>query len=444
MNRTWRTILFFSFLLMFLVSAPVIVLYTAGYRLDVMAGRITHTGVLNATSIPRGATVLIDGVLKSDRTPTVFDDVFPGEHLITLQRSGYTSWEKILEIKSRETTFIANALLFLDSTFENQESRTVSFYSLSPHRDQLAYLISEGSWIELWVTDPSTQSERLLARITEAAGADYAIRWSKEGTTIALFQNGSSLETLSLITVATGETLSVPTTLERASKFWWDVAEDDYLYAEQAEVVYRVSLSTQEVELVSYNAETIMHQNEDLILSSASDRMVLSRYQDKTATILTYLPVGSYQFRTAPSGLALLEDLDRHRLILVDLSSQDQPILLNEEAYSWDWSKDGDRLVFTDGFDLEVYTRSSHTTQTLTRQSDRVQSVLWYPLGDAILYSTTTSLRSLERDMRDGHEVVELASGTLETFWINQDGKVLSILGTLEETAGIFSRRLQR
>ncbi|PJA45961.1 hypothetical protein CO174_01185, partial [Candidatus Uhrbacteria bacterium CG_4_9_14_3_um_filter_50_9] len=349
MNRTWRTILFFSFLLMFLVSAPVIVLYTAGYRLDVMAGRITHTGVLNATSIPRGATVLIDGVLKSDRTPTVFDDVFPGEHLITLQRSGYTSWEKILEIKSRETTFIANALLFLDSTFENQESRTVSFYSLSPHRDQLAYLISEGSWIELWVTDPSTQSERLLARITEAAGADYAIRWSKEGTTIALFQNGSSLETLSLITVATGETLSVPTTLERASKFWWDVAEDDYLYAEQAEVVYRVSLSTQEVELVSYNAETIMHQNEDLILSSASDRMVLSRYQDKTATILTYLPVGSYQFRTAPSGLALLEDLDRHRLILVDLSSQDQPILLNEEAYSWDWSKDGDRLVFTDG-----------------------------------------------------------------------------------------------
>jgi len=73
-----------------------------------------------------------------------------------------------------------------------------------------------------------------------------------------------------------------------------------------------------------------------------------------------------------------------------------------------------------------------------------VQSVLWYPLGDAILYSTATSLRSLERDMRDGHEVVELASGTLETFWINQDGKILSILGTLEETAGIFSRRLQR
>jgi hypothetical protein len=444
MNRTWRTIIFFSFLLMFLISAPVVVLYTAGYRLDTTSGRITHTGVLNIKTIPRGATVLIDEEKESDRTPSVFDNVFPGKHTITLQRSGYTTWEKTLEIKSRETTFIIDALLFLQSNFDLQDQRDIVHYTLSPNQNQLAYLVSEGSWIELWITETNTQSERLLARITKEDNANYELHWSAKGNTIALLQNGVTLNTLSLVTIATGTTLPIPTILKNASRFWWDVAEDRYLYVEQSGIIYRADVQTQEVESVSPYAETIMHPDDMFVLSPASDRMVLSRIKDGTATILTYLPIGVYQFRQAPNNLALIEDINRHRIILVDLSGQDQPILLNEGAVDWDWNDDHNRLVFTDGYDLEVYTRNSHTTQTLTRQSDRVHSVRWYPLGNAVLYSSETTLNAIELDMRDGHEVTELASGAIQTFWLHQGGKQLSVLATQEEITGIFSRKIQR
>jgi hypothetical protein len=445
MDKKIRLILFLTFLLAFLISAPLVVLYTAGYRLDLGAGQIVHTGVLNISSIPKGVSVYVDGVLQPDRSPAVFDTVYPGEHLITLEKEGYSSWEKTLEVVSRETTFIDRALLFLEDERQIEDRRGTQYSSVSPNRHTLAYIVQEGSWVELWVSDGLAQTERVLARLRDESGAEYEITWSESGAYLILEQNGATQNSITLIDLKKEATLDVHRILKQSSEFWWDAWDDDLLYARLDGSLYQLDVNnTEDAELVEFDAQALSFFYQPIALSMGSDRMVLSRYEDQTASIITYLPFGTYQFHNAPEGIALLKDVERHRIVLVDLWNSDQPILLNQEATSWHWSADGDRLVFTNGFDVEVYTRSSHTTSTLTRLSDMIQDVFWYPLGNAVVFVTDAQVVSIELDARDGHETLELLGGVVGRAFIDPEGEWVFMLGADGEEVGIFSKRLQR
>ncbi|MBT5807664.1 PEGA domain-containing protein [Candidatus Uhrbacteria bacterium] len=445
MNKNLRLILFLTFLLTFLISAPLVVLYTAGYRLDLGAGQIVHTGVLNVTSVPRGATVFIDGVEQSEQTPSVFDTVYPGERVIRLEKDGYISWEKQLTVTSRETTFIEGALLFLESEKQVEDDRSTQHSSVSPDHHSLAYLVREGSWVELWVSDGLAETERVIARLPDEPGAEYTIEWSALGTYLILNQDGFTQESLTLVDLDKEQTLDIHRILKLSSEYWWDAWEDDVLYARLDGVIYQLNIhNTEDAEPLAFDAQTTSYQHQLLALSQNTDRAVLSTYENDTASIVTYLPYGTYQFHNTPGDTALLEDVDRQRIILVDLTNADQPILLNEQATSWHWSADQDRLVFTDGFDLEVYTRSTHTTTTLTRLSERIQDVFWYPLGNSVVFVTDAQVISIELDSRDGHETLELTGGVVGRAWVDPDGEWIYMLGADGNEMGIFSKRIQR
>jgi len=53
-----RRYIFLLFLLSFFILAPLIVLYTAGYRYNITTGTVLRTGILSAASTPKGAAVL--------------------------------------------------------------------------------------------------------------------------------------------------------------------------------------------------------------------------------------------------------------------------------------------------------------------------------------------------------------------------------------------------
>ena len=122
MSKSLRLFLFLLFLFAFLISAPILVLYTAGYRFDLTNGRIVHTAVLNISSEPRNASVLVDGTSYSDRTPAVLETILPGEHTVRLEKEGYLPWETVLDFESREAVVLGPIILFLDTTPELQQT----------------------------------------------------------------------------------------------------------------------------------------------------------------------------------------------------------------------------------------------------------------------------------------------------------------------------------
>ena len=100
MHRKIRSVLFLIFVSIFIIGAPVIVLYTAGYRLNPTTWKVQHTGVIAISTLPRNATVSVNGALVSDRTPFVDQRLMPGEYDVLISKTGYQSWQQRVTVES--------------------------------------------------------------------------------------------------------------------------------------------------------------------------------------------------------------------------------------------------------------------------------------------------------------------------------------------------------
>lgn len=319
--RYWRHILFFLFAAGFLISAPLVVLYTAGYRYHFDSGKIVQTGVLNVTSIPKGATVFIDGQIQNERTPAVVSNVIPGPHVVSVTKDNYTSWEKTLEVSSKQSTFASQIVLFL------------------------------------------IQAPEIL----------------------------------------TTPNLPKPPTIKNT----WHTTSSNFK------------------------------------IQNTQDRSILSRVDENNlATILAYLPLSTYRIETSPSPYLLLRDEIRGRIVLIDSNDSTQPILLNADANQWVWSPTGEALLFSDGFDIEVYYPASHSQETITRLSQPITGISWYPLGNMVVFGYGGNVHAQELDRRGQTNATTLVDGlSVETFWFEEDGTWL--VGLTKDGNG-FRKRMQR
>ena len=444
MSKSIRFILFLLFVFAFLVSAPLLVLYTAGYRFDLTHGRIVHTAILNVTSTPRNATVLVDGERFSDRTPAVIETILPGEHLVQLEKTGYLPWETTLSFESREAFVIGSITLFLDAQPELQETLTAMLISPHPSSNNFAYISQESSWLEVWLMDASSKEKKLLMRLPFNTQSQYDLSWSKQGTYLLLEDKNGTQSDLYVSQVSDGTALDLGTASKHVEDYWWDLSLDETLYVRSNNILTRVNVLTSESTPFAFDADLIIsHNNQEVILSQSNNRAVISYQEHGTASIITYLPLGDYLFIEAPEGLIALYDRHRNRFILIDLSRRDQPILLNEEVTIWKWSPDNNILMYSSGYDLKRYVRSAHETETITRLSHPINQLDWYPLGTTILYQTDGNLEALNLDNATTLSQTHLASGFFGIFWIDPDGKDFHMIESTETGWEWWTRALQ-
>jgi hypothetical protein len=114
MHISVRRLIFLFFVLVFLVAAPLVVLYTAGYRLNISNQRLQQTGVLAITTFPRGSTIVLNGQGLAQRTPYVIQRIMPNVHDLTLQKKGYHAWQERIRVDEGRTSYVT-ARLFADS-----------------------------------------------------------------------------------------------------------------------------------------------------------------------------------------------------------------------------------------------------------------------------------------------------------------------------------------
>jgi hypothetical protein len=114
MHITLRRFVFAVFVLTFLISAPLLVLYTAGYRLNISNKRLQQTGVLAISTVPKGTNISINGQNLAQKSPYVIQRIMPNTHAVVFQKKGYHEWSQRVTVEEGKTTYIS-ARLFADS-----------------------------------------------------------------------------------------------------------------------------------------------------------------------------------------------------------------------------------------------------------------------------------------------------------------------------------------
>ncbi len=252
MSSPVRKILFFVFCLIFFISAPLIVLYTAGYRINLTNRVVSQTAALALASTPKGAMISINGTRTKEKTPTVFQRLSSGTITVRFEKEGYHSWERTIFLESGKTSYIT-APLFLDTNATPllagsrafnlaQAARTDSEISATD-----IFLVDNGKNVEISVvTIVGTTLIGLLPQET------YTII-ARTATDIVLLDQSQKPYMLSL--TANSE----PVALSMTAVAWAWLEEDRLFVWSDGNEIRLYNATTRETNFITRQGDTITH-----------------------------------------------------------------------------------------------------------------------------------------------------------------------------------------
>lgn len=137
--------------------------FAKGYRPSLTEIELRPTGLLSATSVPRGSQVFINAKLTTATDDTL--NLPPGEYEVEIKRDGYHTWKKTLLVE-KEIVTSTNARLFPAVADLRPLTHTGALNPLpSPDGSKIAYQVASASsemknglWILDLVDRPLTSS----------------------------------------------------------------------------------------------------------------------------------------------------------------------------------------------------------------------------------------------------------------------------------------------
>jgi len=95
MTRRIRTAIFISLALVFLVAAPITVIYSLGWRFDWEEKKVIQPGIFYFKVWPKSSQIYIDG--EAEKKTDIFfgsawiEGLKAGEHSVKIEKEGYHS-----------------------------------------------------------------------------------------------------------------------------------------------------------------------------------------------------------------------------------------------------------------------------------------------------------------------------------------------------------------
>jgi hypothetical protein len=116
MTKKQRQIVLLIFITLFLITTPVILLYTAGFRYNFKKNKIQKIGTFVISTEPKEVNISINNKNFKKDKKTIIKNFLPDDYNIKINKDGYHDWKNTLTIKPQKSTFITNLILFKKST----------------------------------------------------------------------------------------------------------------------------------------------------------------------------------------------------------------------------------------------------------------------------------------------------------------------------------------
>lgn len=446
-----RRILYISFVILFFAAAPPLVLYTAGFRYDFTYNRVVETGSLVVKSTPPDAAVRLNGELYRDATPTIINTILPGKIKLLVEKEGYHSWEKEIEIKPRVTAFEEDVVLFARTRAAALTEHPAVRFWWNAGEDKLAYTTQDNA---LRLFNTLNQKDTLIANLPEG---DTALSWSPREDAFFFGRKNSRGQQEFIVVDAESLARIIPLAPARGvslASVQWDPRTAASLYAlnQKRELVrFNYLLQTQRTvsfgPVLSYLAE----ENRILLISESADKSApylswIDPALQSTVHLLAEVRVSRGQeFVATNSHYIALRNERAHELVIIDPTaassagtSDSEPIII-PRVREFAFSANGAMLVHSDGFGiyarklttpLSVLPRLYETSALVTRYSKPVALLALTGRGSHVFYTVSGDLRVNDVASASEPRSTTLLSGAQEMsgLWYGGRGNALSFI----------------
>ena len=179
MQKKYRRIIFIIFLLLFIASIPLVLIYTAGYRYNIKKGGLEKTGAIIVNLKTKNAILYLNERAYQVKETLRIKNLLPDDYNVRISKSGYYDWQKKLTVESELTTFIRDLRLL-------KKGPPVKFFDLptgifypSEDRNRLAYAHYDKA-AAAYRFSVLNIDDRKTREITKLPQSPLAIEWSPD------------------------------------------------------------------------------------------------------------------------------------------------------------------------------------------------------------------------------------------------------------------------
>lgn len=419
MRKHW---LLFSFTAVFLITAPVVVMYSAGYRINWQSRQIQKTGLLFVRSAPKDANIFINDRKRNEKTPARLQSLLPGDYQVTVSKDGLQPWSKKLRIREGTTTFADTIMLFHAAPVleKVQDVRAESAFP-SPDARQAAIVSKDGSRTSLWILDLSIGTFSQLLSLDAGEDVEQLV-WSPAGDSLCiLLRDGRGL--LFVPVAPSPNVTRLPDLPGRISQLQW--SQDGtalYVGNEQGLFTYRIANQTFEQLIASpVRAFQFIGSDAYVLVPTSSGTQLELRRQPYSQAVATATVDFSADADFTPTTQPYVQILDRGQDLLYIFNDGLQELQSFPHTTYQQWSAGAGlftlnakaALLFGDAYEIGLYSFdtfvNAYRRATLARYPTPMGFVVWHPTYKAVLFVREQNLYAAETDDRSGAQVFPLA-----------------------------------
>jgi len=452
MSLTTRRILYIFFTIAFLIIAPMMIFYAAGYKFNLSGVKFQKTGAFIIDSKPKGAKIFINDKLQQTffkklfsyegsliKTPAKIKNLLPGEYNLRLEYEGYWPWQKKLTIYPGTSTYAEDIYLFKKNLPVLLLQGKINNVQLSPDNNKLMILTDE----QIIIMESNNEKQITLPNIHHYP-TDTTYAWSPSSKKILLNKMIINVENIE-------ETQAPEINLTDFIKtdfnqLKWDIESDDKLYYQVKNNINCFTVSTRTskkiIESQQFN-NYLVKDNYLYLISQIGNSTNLNIFKiDSGQLIRTVNLPGStnYHFINPAHHLLNLYDQDHQILYLIDpLSSFYSPLreTINNVKHTY-WIKNN-KLLYANDFEVWLFNLNNNQKTLLTRISQAITAILWHPSDNYVIYSTNNTINTIELDEREKHNITEITKlDKISLPYLNQKGDVLYFYAKIGNQKGLY------
>ncbi len=474
MEKFKRSLLFWTLVLVFIIVAPTLVLYSTGYRFDWKKGIFVHSGTITFKSNPQNIRTTLNGVNKeSNRINRInrsfnLTGLLPGNYDLEISAPEFNSWSKKVYVHSGLATEFWNIIL----TRKNYEKIPISgtenaqrFY-LSPENRLIAF--SDNSLKNLKIEIVSMENsnskktffipEKKLISEDEKENIEWSPKeefisvptFSKNNLENGLAENSENIENnvYFSIEIKTGKIININDFFQKASikNVRWDPEEKGALFFLSENNLYGGNINNSAtLKVIAEDVSAYDLSKTKIYFTKTPENIVFSkniRNISEQQQITNYFPEESKKIKRLvvydENRISFLEE--NKKLFVFNRGENNEYFKkIGSGVEGTHFSDDGKKLLFWTNNEISVYymknwlvqpIRNENELHNITRYSETLKNVQWFKDYEHIIFSSGKQTKIIELDSRDKRNCLDIISTDIENSFVIYDHAIEKLFFT--------------
>ncbi|MBI4280675.1 PEGA domain-containing protein [Candidatus Uhrbacteria bacterium] len=412
MSRTVRALIFYTFFVVFLITAPILLLSTTGYRYNWKRGRFEGQGALLVKSTPRNARITLNGRLRDELTPALLQ-LSPNEYQIEIFKTRYHPWRKNLSVTSRQTSFAEDIVLWKEAGPIPLFRHDFQSAAISPDQRLAVFIVPQVTEDAVWIWDARDGTAEEIG----TAPAQAQLHFSPASSALLIQESAAPIRQFSVIDLQTKKQFNTAVIKKQPLETvaWGET--DGTLHGSYQGTIFALNLFNQRLDPFGRGGNEFFIRGTEIwsIISGSNGKTFLAKSRagdlQSPPNFQSELVAGDYEFLSVEPPFLLLHDKSRDLILLFD-AREPQEIMMEIPGAEVRLRKNqaGNlELLAWNSFELWRAEVRTGNKELLLRRSAPISGAEWYDRGEYFFVASEGRLEAIELDARDNRNVTLLA-----------------------------------